>query len=49
MFPGIDALLARIERAGLPWGIVTNKIAALTLPLLQRMGLAARAGVVVCG
>ncbi|WP_297900130.1 phosphoglycolate phosphatase [Metallibacterium sp.] len=49
MFPGIDALLARIERAGLPWGIVTNKIEALTLPLLQRMGLAARAGVVVCG
>ncbi|EQD57189.1 phosphoglycolate phosphatase, bacterial, partial [mine drainage metagenome] len=45
LFPGIDALLARIEQAGLPWGIVTNKIAALTLPLLQRMGLAARAGV----
>ncbi|EQD65308.1 phosphoglycolate phosphatase [mine drainage metagenome] len=29
LFPGIDALLARIERAGLPWGIVTNKIAGV--------------------
>ena len=49
LFPGMDALLARIEQAGLPWGIVTNKITALTQPLLQRIGLAARAGVVVCG
>jgi phosphoglycolate phosphatase len=49
LFPGMDALLARIDQAGLPWGIVTNKIAALTQPLLQRIGLTARAGVVVCG
>lgn len=49
LFPGIAGLLDHLDDERLPWGIVTNKIAALTLPLLQRIGLTPRAGVVVCG
>ena len=31
------------------WGIVTNKATRFTLPLLDALGLAARAHAVVCG
>lgn len=47
-FPGIETALLRLQGAGLRWGIVTNKPALLTDPLLQRVGLH-RAGVVVSG
>jgi N-acetyl-D-muramate 6-phosphate phosphatase len=49
LFPGFEAVLSRLAAATLPWGIVTNKPTALTLPLLEATGLAARAGCVVCG
>lgn len=49
LFPGADDTLAGIEKRGLAWGVVTNKVARFTLPLLERLGIAARAGVVVCG
>ena len=45
MAPVLDAL----DAAALPWGIVTNKPAWLTLPLLEALGLRPRAAVVVCG
>ena len=48
-FAGIEPLLAALDRAGTPWGIVTNKAAALTLPLLDRLGLATRAAAIVAG
>ena len=48
-FPGIDELLARIEGAGMDWGVVTNKPAWLTDPLLERLDLARRAQTVVSG
>lgn len=48
-FPGMPALLRRLEALGLPWGVVTNKPAWLTEPLLKALGLAARAGCVVSG
>lgn len=48
-FPGIDALLDTIDAAGLRWGVVTNKPAWLTEPLLRTLGLDARAAVVVSG
>lgn len=48
-FAGIEPLLAALDRAGTPWGIVTNKVAALTLPLLDRLGLATRAAAIVAG
>lgn len=49
LFDGVQALLARIEDAGLRWGIVTNKVARLTDPLVRLLGLDARAACVVSG
>lgn len=49
IFDGFEAVLAGVERAGMRWGIVTNKPGWLTMPLLEQMGLAARSGCVVSG
>ena len=49
LFPGIDQLLTRLELAGYSWGVVTNKPARFTDPLLNALGLSHRAAVVVCG
>jgi phosphoglycolate phosphatase len=49
LFPGFDAMLAHFESDGLPWGVVTNKPAWLTDPLLERLKLFSRAACVVSG
>lgn len=49
LFPGAEKVLDTLEERGLPWGIVTNKVASLTRPLLDRLGLAQRTGCLVCG
>ncbi|MBI5617644.1 MAG: phosphoglycolate phosphatase [Gammaproteobacteria bacterium] len=49
LFDGMDALLETIERAGLVWGIVTNKPGWLTAPLLDALGLESRPACVVSG
>ena len=49
LFAGMDQLLDTLERQGLNWGVVTNKPAWLTEPLLQELGLYERAAVVVSG
>ncbi len=49
LFPGMAELLDQIEDRHLKWGVVTNKRRAMTIPLLQRMGLLARTACVVCG
>ncbi|MDX1605289.1 MAG: phosphoglycolate phosphatase [Candidatus Competibacterales bacterium] len=49
LFPGMAAVLQTLERRGMPWGVVTNKPAALTEPLLAALGLAARAACIVSG
>lgn len=48
-FPGIDVLLQDLEAANLTWGIVTNKIQALTEPLLKTTGYFQRSACIVCG
>lgn len=48
-FTGMVELLDTLERQGLNWGVVTNKPAWLTEPLLQELGLFERAAVVVSG
>lgn len=48
-FAGMDELLDTLERQGLNWGVVTNKPAWLTEPLLQELNLYERAAVVVSG
>lgn len=49
MFPGVPELLAAIEAAGLPWGVITNKAGWLARPVMAGTGLAARAACLVAG
>lgn len=49
LYAGIPEVLDVLDRLHLPWGIVTNKMESLTLPILQSAGLAKRAACVVCG
>ncbi|WP_454763122.1 phosphoglycolate phosphatase [Cupriavidus campinensis] len=49
LFDGMDEVLASLEAAGIRWGIVTNKIARFTVPLVAAIGLAPRASAVVSG
>lgn len=49
LFEGLGYLLDRLEAAGRPWGIVTNKPAALTNELLDRLDLSRRSACVVSG
>lgn len=48
LFDGIVELLAGIEQSGMAWGIVTNKPARFTDPLVPQIGLA-HAGCIVSG
>lgn len=49
LFPGMAEVLEQLESNGISWGIVTNKIERLTLPLLRALELADRAECIVCG
>jgi len=48
-FPGMAELLEQLEQRGLNWGVVTNKPAWLTEPLLKELGLYGRAACVISG
>lgn len=48
-FPGVEYLLGELDRHTLRWGIVTNKPAALTEPLVAAFHLHTRAACVVSG
>lgn len=39
LFPGLEQLLARVDQAGVRWGIVTNKPEDLSRLLLSQLGL----------
>lgn len=49
LFDGMDEVLATLENRGVKWGVVTNKPAWLTEPLLKDLGLAPRAACVISG
>ena len=49
LFPGMTELLNNIESAGMNWGVVTNKPAWLTEPLLDALQLSQRAVSIVSG
>lgn len=49
LFPGIADLLVTLEARGLRWGVVTNKPARFTDPLMARLGLTPRAAAIVSG
>ncbi|PSQ92620.1 MAG: phosphoglycolate phosphatase [Proteobacteria bacterium SW_6_67_9] len=48
-FPGMVALLDRLEARGVLWGVVTNKPAWLADPLLEQLDLARRCVCIVSG
>lgn len=48
LFPGMDAVLQNLEDNGINWGIVTNKPARFTTPLLQALKLDTRCAVAIC-
>jgi phosphoglycolate phosphatase len=49
LFEGVEPLLNQLDEAGIPWGVVTNKIARFTEPLLEALGVGRRARIVVSG
>jgi phosphoglycolate phosphatase len=49
LFDGMAQVLDAIESTGMRWGVVTNKLARFSEPLLEAMGLAARSACVVSG
>ena len=49
VFAGLAELLDRLDDAGRPWGVVTNKPGHLTMPLLDALGLASRSACTVSG
>jgi phosphoglycolate phosphatase len=49
LFEGVPALLDALESRGTRWGIVTNKAQRFTAPVVQALGIATRAAVVVSG
>jgi phosphoglycolate phosphatase len=49
LYSGIPEVLDFLAKADIPWGIVTNKIAALTRPILRAAGLEDSVSCVVCG
>ena len=48
-FDGVAELIARLDVAGIKWGVVTNKSERFTLPLTRRMPLFGTAQTIVSG
>jgi len=48
-FDGVPEVLAALEQSGTAWGVVTNKPAWLTAPLMDALDLTRRAAVIVSG
>ena len=48
-FDGVNELLDELDQRAVPWGVVTNKMEYLTLPLLTAANLLHRAACVICG
>lgn len=49
LFDGMDETLVFLEEQGIHWGVVTNKPAFLTDPLMQEIGLYERACCIISG
>jgi phosphoglycolate phosphatase len=49
LYEGVPELLAHLDGAGIPWGIVTNKVESLTHPIIEAAQLGGRVSCVVCG
>jgi len=49
LFAGLESLLEQLDSAALPWGVVTNKPAHLTTPIMAGLGLATRSVCTISG
>jgi len=49
VFDAVSPVLAALDRAGTPWGIVTNKATRFAEPVIVGLGLQARAAVFIAG
>jgi 2-phosphoglycolate phosphatase len=49
VFDAVEPVLRTLSAAGVPWGIVTNKITRYAEPVVRGLGLHARAGVLISG
>jgi N-acetyl-D-muramate 6-phosphate phosphatase len=49
LFEGMEEVIDKLEANNISWGIITNKPAFLTDPLVEKLGLADRAACVVSG
>lgn len=47
-FPGVLDLLARLEKAGIRWGVATNKPLRFAQPIMEHLQLATRSAVLLC-
>lgn len=48
LFDSFDQLLPWLENSDIPWGVVTNKPARFTYPLMQQLNLFDRCAVIIC-
>lgn len=48
-FDGMPEFLDRLDAAGVPWGVVTNKLERFARPVLEQAGWAGRIGCLVAG
>jgi 2-phosphoglycolate phosphatase len=48
-FDGVESMLTELAVRDIPWGIVTNKMEALTFPILEKTGWLSLASTVICG
>lgn len=49
VFDDMHSVIDALDAAGVPWGIVTNKAERFTRPVVEGLGLARRAAVVISG
>jgi phosphoglycolate phosphatase len=49
IFTGLEPILDLFDKHGLPWGVVTNKPARMTAPLLAALGLSDRVACQISG
>ncbi len=49
VFVRMEPVLLALERRGLRWGIVTNKIARFSVPVVEGLGLMSRCAVLISG
>lgn len=48
-FPNMEQVLTFLEKKGIPWGIVTNRLTQFTMQLMDALGQTNRPGCIVCG